>query len=145
MGSKKTMDYLSIIKYISYDLSDQDEIKGLTWWALQGVAQLLNLYLMISIIRRKDDKYSNHASKQKWLCFLYFTSVWIRAVWPRHDINKTCFFDTLISTVIVGRTLATIGELCFITQCKIAVITLSKNLFKLGRGNEKTHYLIQSF
>jgi len=68
-----------------------------------------------------------------------------RALWPRHDIDRICFFDNFISTTIVGRTLATIGELCFISQIKIAFIALSKDLHSLGRGHEQTHRLVQNF
>jgi hypothetical protein len=39
-----------------------------------------------------------------------------RSVFPVFDVPRLCLFDTWISSVLVGRSVATIAEICFVTQ-----------------------------
>ena len=134
---------MDLKNYIDIDLNSSDEITAWSWWFLQALTQFFNLIVLSKIIASKNEKPSNYAHKQKWLCFVYTCACFIRAVWPRKNLDRQCFFNTFINTMVVGRTLATIGELCFISQMKHAFIALSKDLCKLGRGDPSTHKLIQ--
>jgi hypothetical protein len=42
-----------------------------------------------------------------------------RSVLPRADVQRICLFDTWLSSVTVGRTVATVAEVCFVAQWAI--------------------------
>jgi len=44
-----------------------------------------------------------------------------RAVLPRADVQRICLFDTWLSSVFVGRSVATIAEICFVAQWAIVL------------------------
>lgn len=69
--------------------------------------------LMQSVGSEKSEEISHCA--RKWLALVYTVACGVRAVWPRHDTSKTCFVDSIVSLVFVGRTLATVGEIAFAT------------------------------
>ena len=58
------------------------------------------------------------AFKIKMLCLstIYVIVCAIRAIWPRKDVDRICFVDHFLSTVFIGRTMATIAEICFVKQ-----------------------------
>jgi hypothetical protein len=39
-----------------------------------------------------------------------------RAILPRADVQRICLFDTWLSSVFLGRSVATVAEICFVTQ-----------------------------
>ena len=49
-----------------------------------------------------------------------------RSVLPRADVQRICLFDTWLSSVFVGRSVATVAELCFIVQWAIVLRVLSQ-------------------
>ena len=57
------------------------------------------------------------------LSFLYTLSSGIRGIWPRIDSKKICYEKNPLSTPLVGRTLATVGEISY-----IALITIFLNM-----------------
>jgi hypothetical protein len=44
-----------------------------------------------------------------------------RSVLPRADVQRICLFDTWLSSVFVGRSVATVAELCFVIQWAIVL------------------------
>src|SRR5262249_60193305 len=42
-----------------------------------------------------------------------------RSFLPRADVQRICLFDTWLSSVIVGRSVATVAEICFVMQWAI--------------------------
>ncbi len=44
-----------------------------------------------------------------------------RSVLPRADVQRICLFDTWLSSVFVGRSVATVAELCFVVQWTIVL------------------------
>jgi len=48
-----------------------------------------------------------------------------RAILPRADVQRICLFDTWLSSVAVGRSVATVAELCFAVQWAIVVYALA--------------------
>jgi len=44
-----------------------------------------------------------------------------RSVLPRADVQRICLFDTWLSSVFVGRSVATVAELCFAAQWAIVL------------------------
>lgn len=50
------------------------------------------------------------------LCAAYVFGCAFRSVLPRADVQRICLFNTWLSSVVVGRTVATIAEVCFAAQ-----------------------------
>jgi hypothetical protein len=44
-----------------------------------------------------------------------------RSILPRADVQRICLFDTWLSSVVVGRSVATVAELCFAAQWAIVL------------------------
>jgi hypothetical protein len=60
------------------------------------------------------------------LCAAYVFGCAFRSVLPRADVQRICLFDTWLSSVAVGRSVATVAELCFAAQWAIV-------LYQFGR------------
>jgi hypothetical protein len=48
-----------------------------------------------------------------------------RSVLPRADVQRICLFDTWLSSVFVGRSVATVAEICFVIQWAIVLRALA--------------------
>jgi hypothetical protein len=55
------------------------------------------------------------------LCAAYVFGCAFRSVFPRADVQRIVMFDTWLSSVFVGRSVATIAELCFAAQWAIVL------------------------
>jgi hypothetical protein len=55
------------------------------------------------------------------LCAAYVFGCAFRSFLPRADVQRICLFDTWLSSVVVGRSVATIAEICFAAQWAIAL------------------------
>lgn len=53
------------------------------------------------------------------LCAGYVFGCAFRSFLPRADVQRICLFDTWLSSVTVGRSVATVAELCFAAQCAL--------------------------
>jgi len=47
-----------------------------------------------------------------------------RSLLPRADVQRICLFDTWLSSVVVGRSVATLAEMCFAAQWTIVLLRL---------------------
>jgi hypothetical protein len=59
------------------------------------------------------------------LCAAYVFGCAFRSVLPRADIQRICLFDTWLCSVLVGRSVATIAEVCFAIQWAIVLRQLA--------------------
>ncbi len=50
------------------------------------------------------------------LCAAYVFGCAFRSVLPRADVQRICLFNTWLSSVMIGRSVATIAEVCFAAQ-----------------------------
>src|SRR5262249_48636620 len=55
------------------------------------------------------------------LCAAYVFGCAFRSFLPRADIQRICLFDTWLSSVMIGRSVATVAEVCFAAQWAIAL------------------------
>ena len=55
------------------------------------------------------------------LCAAYVFGCAFRSLLPRADVQRICLFDTWLSSVMVGRTVATVAEVCFAAQWAIVL------------------------
>jgi hypothetical protein len=60
------------------------------------------------------------------LCAVYVLGCAFRSILPRADVQRICLFDTWLSSVMIGRSVATAAELCFAAQWAIVLYTLGK-------------------
>jgi hypothetical protein len=51
------------------------------------------------------------------LCAAYVFGCAFRSLLPRADVQRICLFDTWLSSVVVGRSVATVAEVAFAAQC----------------------------
>jgi hypothetical protein len=66
-----------------------------------------------------------YAETQLVLSGVYVLVCGYRSVFPRVDLERLCMWDTWLSAILLGRTAATIAELCFAVQCALFVERLS--------------------
>jgi len=55
------------------------------------------------------------------LCAAYVFGCAFRSFLPRADVQRICLFDTWLSSVVVGRSVATVAEVCFVAQWAIVL------------------------
>jgi hypothetical protein len=55
------------------------------------------------------------------LCAAYVFGCAFRSFLPRADVQRICLFDTWLSSVVIGRTVATVAEVCFAAQWAIVL------------------------
>lgn len=114
-----------------------EELKA-TWWnqCLCWVSFFNLFVLIVFVLARKtplaEIKFAPKQTgvgfwkliaKLRWLLALnYVIACGIRSIWPRHDGDRHCFYDAPISSVAVGRSLATVAELSYCAQLCLALV-----------------------
>ena len=83
-----------------------------SWWISLCVVALSNLVIMILYWPRLRDLSSSQYLVNA-LCFIYVAVCAFRSLLPRRDGLSICFFDTKLSTPLIGRTAATFAEVSF--------------------------------
>src|SRR5580693_7272457 len=61
----------------------------------------------------------SRAGLELLLCAAYVFGCAFRSFLPRADVQRICLFDTWLSSVVVGRSVATVAEICFAAQWAI--------------------------
>lgn len=94
-----------------------------TWWSFLLVVSMLNMLawgLSALALRRRREALAPaiYAARrtQLWLSALYVLGCAFRSAFPVHDVPRTCLVDSWLSSVVVGRSVATVAELCFAAQ-----------------------------
>src|SRR5262249_51460249 len=93
------------------------------WWNVLCAVSLLNIMawgLSAKALSRRmaetDPELYRFQRRQLVLSAIFVLGCAFRAVMPRADVQRMGLFDTWVSSVLVGRTVATIAELCFAAQ-----------------------------
>jgi len=99
--------------------------RKLTLW-LGSLATLtaFNVALWIWIASSISHR-TRYAEMQLLLSGVYVGVCGFRSLFPRVDLERICLWDTWLSTILIGRTVATIAELCFALQCGLFVQRLA--------------------
>jgi hypothetical protein len=90
-----------------------------------NVAALLPLYARFRG-NRGDKPAATWIEPLLLLCAVYVLGCAFRSILPRADVQRICLFDTWLSSVMVGRSVATIAELCFAAQWAIVLYALGR-------------------
>lgn len=88
------------------------------WWALLTLVSCGNIALWFGLFREFNlqAKGSSGIDLMLCLCAAYVFGCAFRSVLPRADVQRICLFDTWLSSVLVGRSVATVAEICFAVQ-----------------------------
>ena len=92
------------------------------WWALLTVVSSGNIALWFLLYRHLHLQPpgslagASDATLMLFLCGAYVFGCAFRSVLPRADVQRICLFDTWLSSVLVGRSVATVAEICFAVQ-----------------------------
>ena len=102
------------------------------WWALLTLASGGNIALWFLLYRqlRPQPVSSLDGAPDSWvmllLCAAYVFGCAFRSCLPRADVQRICLFDTWLSSVAIGRSVATVAEVCFAAQWAIVLLQLGR-------------------
>jgi hypothetical protein len=97
------------------------------WWALLTLASSGNIALWFLLYRQFYTQpagglnSASDAEPMLFLCAAYVFGCAFRSFLPRADVQRICLFDTWLSSVFIGRSVATVAEVCFAAQWAIVL------------------------
>ncbi|HZC57957.1 MAG TPA: hypothetical protein VE396_18215 [Xanthobacteraceae bacterium] len=102
------------------------------WWCCLAVVSAVNIALWLKL-----HAYSSTTAIRSsaglltveplvLLAAAYVFGCAFRSILPRADVQRICLFDTWLSSVMVGRSVATVAELCFAAQWAIVLREFGK-------------------
>lgn len=104
------------------------------WWIGMCFLPIINLCLLWKAslqLKNKTPEYSKLLKHtRRWLFALaaiYVVGCGFRSVFPREDITRVVLFDSWISSVVIGRSVATIAELSFALQWAFVLYEIGKS------------------
>src|SRR4051812_29616243 len=91
------------------------------WWGLLSVVSAVNIAVWFLLYRYLGAQQNGLVSTtgtrlMLLLCAAYVFGCAFRSLLPRADVQRICLFDTWLSSVVIGRTVATVAEICFAAQ-----------------------------
>ena len=109
-------------------------IEVLSWWAVLCTVGGLNVAAWLvsagAVSRGRALLPAGvHAERQLQLLLSagYVFGCAFRSFVPVYDVPRLCLFDSWLASVIVGRSVATIAELCFVAQWALLLRTASRD------------------
>ncbi|WWP83772.1 hypothetical protein V5279_10430 [Bradyrhizobium sp. 26S5] len=100
------------------------------WWGLLSLVSAANIAVWFALYRQFHEQANGSLSNTSGiglmllLCAAYVFGCAFRSVLPRADVQRICLVDTWLSSVVVGRTVATVAEVCFAAQWAIVLYQL---------------------
>jgi hypothetical protein len=90
------------------------------WWSLLTLVSGANIAAWFLLYRDLHEQPAAGSASgtelMLLLCAGYVFGCAFRSILPRADVQRICLFDTWLSSVVVGRSVATVAELCFAMQ-----------------------------
>lgn len=102
-----------------------ERLTAFRWWKLLSAVSVGNIILWSGAAWGLVYEPDPYRLKQLALSGLYVAACAFRSFLPRVDLERICLWDVSLSSVVVGRTVATIAELCFAWQCALLLFKLS--------------------
>ncbi len=102
------------------------------WWSFLIAVSSANILLWLILHRRLRNTAIAPSRRilglelMVLLCAAYVFGCAFRSLLPRADVQRICLFDTWLSSVVVGRSVATIAEVCFAMQWAIVLRQLGR-------------------
>src|ERR1700733_8859333 len=100
------------------------------WWSLLTLVSGLNIAVWFVLYRQLHEAPTGGLGGTPGiqvmllLCAAYVFGCAFRSLLPRADVQRICLFDTWLSSVVVGRSVATVAEVCFAAQWTIILLQL---------------------
>src|SRR5437867_358569 len=97
------------------------------WWTALSLASVVNL-MMWALAARQLLKAKNPTLLDRRQIILsggYVAVCAFRSFFPRVDVDRYCLTDTFLSSVLLGRSAATLAELFFVGQWALVVRELA--------------------
>jgi hypothetical protein len=94
------------------------------WWSLLTLVSVVNIAVWFWLYREllaqpTGSPGTSDIGLMLLLCAAYVFGCAFRSVLPRADVQRICLFDTWLSSIVVGRSVATVAEICFVVQWAI--------------------------
>src|SRR5580658_3677238 len=95
------------------------------WWGLLTLVSGVNIAVWFLLYREFREQPTgslggtSSVELMLLLCAAYVFGCAFRSILPRADVQRICLFDTWLSSVVVGRSVATVAEICFAAQWAI--------------------------
>jgi hypothetical protein len=93
------------------------------WWSLLTAVSGANIAIWFLLYRELQPTSGaggpSGIGLMLLLCAAYVFGCAFRSFLPRADVQRICLFDTWLSSVVVGRSVATVAEICFVAQWAI--------------------------
>jgi hypothetical protein len=89
------------------------------WWGMLTLVSAANIAVWFALyhgLPAHPAAGASGTSLMLLLCAGYVFGCAFRSVLPRADVQRICLFDHWLSSVVVGRSVATVAELCFAAQ-----------------------------
>jgi hypothetical protein len=88
------------------------------WWLMLSLVSAINIAAWFAVYHyfAKPQSGASGASVMLLLCAGYVFGCAFRSFLPRADVQRICLFDHWLSSVTVGRSVATVAEICFAAQ-----------------------------
>ena len=97
----------------------------LWWWSFLFLASAGNIVLWVVIARAVYGLSDGYVAQQLLLSGIFAAACAFRSVLPRVDLERQCLWNSPLSSIFVGRSVATVAELCFAGQCALLILKLS--------------------
>jgi hypothetical protein len=98
------------------------------WWVMLTAVSGVNIAAWILMYRQLHDAGSSGRVPGMEIMLLlsaaYVFGCAFRSLLPRADVQRICLFDTWLSSVAVGRSVATVAEVCFAAQWTMILLQL---------------------
>src|SRR5262252_2275078 len=97
------------------------------WWGLLTVVSGTNIAVWFLLYHRLGERLAGQLDSTSGvelmlvLCAAYVFGCAFRSFLPRADVQRICLFDTWLSSVLIGRSVATVAEVCFAAQWAIVL------------------------
>lgn len=109
------------------------------WWIFLASASFVNIIFWIwtlNYLKQTRKLISNFSLKLLPQNLIWFSSIYVfgcayRSFFPKADVQRIALFDNYLSSVFLGRTVATFAELAFVCQWAILIYFYGREKNKL--------------
>src|SRR5262245_38091364 len=97
------------------------------WWGLLTLVSGANIAIWFLLYHQLQEQPTGRLDIRPGiglmllLCAAYVFGCAFRSLLPRADVQRICLFNTWLSSVVVGRSVATVAEICFAAQWAIVL------------------------
>jgi hypothetical protein len=97
----------------------------LWWWSFLFLVSAGNLVLWVVVACQVRGLSDGYVAQQLLLSGIFAAACAFRSILPRVDLERQCLWNSPLSSIFVGRSVATVAELCFAGQCALLISKLS--------------------